>query len=575
LRNKTGSDKTAGVASSDWPTANEFIVCAVAAAVVVAIDIYLSGRLGLLSYPPHYDGVGWMVEAKRSFLSDGWARPDQLLTHVMPSRTPLWQLLMMLNWSVLGQGEWQAHAVRYWAVFLLLVMVVWLVRARVGPKLAWAAVAITALLPIVSVGLRSITWEFLTGRETFALEWYLDDLRPDFLSAVLLLWTVVPLVEHRRKPSGLTFAVSGTFAGLAILVKPSTSPLLLCALGLTLFYLAIVHRTDLAPLRHIVWILPPLTILLAPWVILGGLDSTITFLKHTFGEFRTLYANPHATFASESTYYLRLGPYHMGRVETWATIACVLGVTGYAFAKKKDSLTQAAFYLFLSFFLYVQVSLTPNKNYFLGLPYYLFFWVFFLVLVTSLGSPVLKPTFTKATSIATSLYAAAILIGGVVALQKWPPENASAGPFNRAVTIEMADDLQTHVEPSGCFTYLPLYGWPDSLMYYAMNKRGEVPTSPTEILDYPSPDRYIREQVASCDAVFVLEEDVSETTDYFFSQKIWWPYLRATTRFVEDEDNGYRLAKVYRFSEDTPPTTYELGVSEGRGFGVLLYLRDH
>src|SRR6202022_4216001 len=100
--------------------------------------------------------------------------------HVMDSIAPLWTVLQTIQYFVVGDGTWQAFTVRFWPVALLLILVYWIVRARATRGIAFAAVAITAVLPMVSASVRASSWELLSGQANYADDWNLDDLRPDF-----------------------------------------------------------------------------------------------------------------------------------------------------------------------------------------------------------------------------------------------------------------------------------------------------------------------------------------------------------------------------------------------------------
>src|SRR5437868_2806151 len=154
---------------------------------------------------------------------------DQLIRAL----TPGWTALLALQYFVFGPGLWQAFTARFWAVALLLLLVYWIVRRRSSRSLAVAATVLTALLPMISAGVRSSSLEFLTGRSNYLETWYLDDLRPDILAIALILWAVALLAEHSAAPSRASYMASAVFAAAAVMVKPSTSPLLVLVWGAT------------------------------------------------------------------------------------------------------------------------------------------------------------------------------------------------------------------------------------------------------------------------------------------------------------------------------------------------------
>src|SRR5205814_6488250 len=96
--------------TADWPKPLEVLSMFGLALAVIATDIYFSGKVGLLSYPPYYDGVGYMLEAKKAFLQLGlWKQHPVAFANMMfENRYPVWQALMVLNFELFGDGEWQA-----------------------------------------------------------------------------------------------------------------------------------------------------------------------------------------------------------------------------------------------------------------------------------------------------------------------------------------------------------------------------------------------------------------------------------------------------------------------------------
>ena len=143
--------------------------------------------------------------------------------------SPLWISLLTTQQLILGDGTWQAFSARFWAVALLLILVYWIVSRRATRLLAVAAVGLTALLPLVSAGVRASSLEFLSGQANYGDHWYLDDLRPDFLAIVLILWSVAALIEHIEAPRRSAYLLSAAFAAAAVLAKSSTAPVALAA----------------------------------------------------------------------------------------------------------------------------------------------------------------------------------------------------------------------------------------------------------------------------------------------------------------------------------------------------------
>lgn len=543
-----------------WPTPREAVLVGVVAAVVTAVDIYLSTQLGLLSYPPNYDGISYVVGAKSHFYHLlRWLLHPRWLVHAAGlSRVTLWQALMVLSFLVLGEGEWQAFTARFWPAFLLLLLVVWVVRRRGGSRAAWVAVVFTSLLPTISVGLRSSAWEYFTKRANFGWEWYLADLRPDLLFAVLLLWTVVPLVEHVRTLDARTLLVSGSCAGLAVLAKPSASPMLLLAWGLAAAYVVLVNRRRPSfRISACLWALLPFGILVFPWAFAGGARLVAGYLYSGLTAQRVLYANPHATFLSEALYYWKLFPYHMGRVEGWAILAGGLGLYIASLCKRtaRRDIRMLA-YLGLSAALYGLVSATPNKNYFVGLPYYLLLWVFaWAVLGPILGAWTNRSRVGAWILVCVScIYGGAMVAGGVYAVRNWPAEQRRAGPEDREVTRRIAKDLRAVLTDDDTFMWVPAYGYPGALQYYMMDTNGEFPQAIwCERPPFPPPDQTIRQYVSRMKAILVYKEDPTQVARFHYSPAVTWPYLRAIAEWVKRPGSSHRLVRTYHLSVRSPP----------------------
>jgi hypothetical protein len=554
-----------GGGASFWPFARDVALAAIAAITLTWIEIEFSRRFGLLAYPPFYDGVGYLLEAKRLFYRL-WLEPAGVLQSLGVSKTPLWQILMMFDFLVLGEGEWQAHAVRFWPTFLLLLLVIGVVRRHGGLGMALVAAVFTSLLPTISVGLRSTLTAYSTGSVDFPLGPYLADLRPDLLFAVLLLWATVPLVERARDLDRRALVLSGLAAGLAILAKASAFPMLLLGWGVAQLYVVVVNRRQIMVLlRMAPWALLSFAGMTTPWAIAGGLRDTVAYLRWALTEGRSLYADPHATLLSSARYYWELLPYHLGPSEGWSILA--LGFVCLVVCGIKDRSLDERWpgYVAVAGALFALVTLTPNRNWFLGLPCYLLLW---LLAWAALGEAASRAR-ARGAAIRTlvslsALYAVTLGLGSLYALEHWPPEERRAGPENRAVTQAIARDLKSILMPRNpCFIYPPMYGSPATLLYYMMDESGVMVGQPT------------LERNEQCKAVVVFVEDMNEVGRFFTSHyQQTWPTFRAIAEWVRRPGSPYRLAKEYHFSDATHPPVYRLGDGNRRGFTLQLFVKE-
>lgn len=558
-----------------WPTIRDAVLAGVLALLVTAVDIHFSRQLGLLAYPPYYDGIYYMLEAKSTFYGLSVLGLDlPSLTHrLAENRFPFYQALMMLSFLLLGEGEWQAYTVRFWPTFLLLLLMLWLIRRRAGTCLALVAALFTALLPTISVGLRSSGWEYLTGRVIFGWEWYLADLRPDLLFAVLLLWSVVPLIEHVKNPNRRTWLVSGGCAGLAVLTKASASPVLLLAWGLAIAYVLISNRQYLlVVLLKSLWGFASLAVLLTPWALAGGARYTVDFLYQLLTVHRSTYSNPQATFVSEAIYYWNLFSFHMGHVEGWVLLGAGLLLSLATLWKKWGGRDNRLFaFLGISAALYTLASATPTKNYFIGLPYFLLLWLFSWAAVV----PFLKRLAQRSRVmigvlvLVFSLYAATVVGGGFYALQQWPAEERLGGPENRKATQQLAADLGAVLTTDDCFMWIPAYGYPATLQYYMMDAKGQYARGAGfQPVTAPPPDEFIRETAIHCNAILVYAEDIEKVSRFRFSliSAAERPYLRAIADWVRRPDSSYSLLRTYRLLDWVSPV--------GPGLTVELYVKQ-
>lgn len=564
-----------------WPTLGEIALVATVALVVTATDVHISAQIGLLTHPPYYDGVSYELQAKSLYyrLNLWWTNSlslTELVRILVRGNSTLWVLLVALNFMLLGEGEWQAYAARFWPTFFLLLLVFWIVRSRAGYRQAYIAVVFTSLLPTISVGLRSSLWECLVGRVNLGTDWYLSDLRPNLLFAVLLVWSIVPVLENLDALDRRAWLVSGTFAGLAVLAKPTTSPILLFAWSLTIIYVLVINRRRaLTAISGSLWGVLAFAILVSPIVLSGAARRIFDYIyKNAVGVQRVLWSNPNPTFLSETTYYWNWFQFHMGRVEGWIVLGIGLALSVVAVRKGIERGHRRIIgYLALSAALYGLLAALPLKDYFQGLPYYLLLWVFSWTVLT----PFLQKSMNRKRVVScimillVSTYATAVVLGGLYATQNWPVEEQHVGLQNREVVIQIAYDLDTILTVNDRFMYVPLWGSPNTLQFYMMDEQGQYPQ--TVWIDLTkSPEQFIRESVSTCKAVLVYEQDIEEVALFHWTHPLTFPYYRAIAEWVTRPESSYVLFKTYHFQ--TAPNTHELGHANLKDFTLWLYVRE-
>jgi 4-amino-4-deoxy-L-arabinose transferase-like glycosyltransferase len=525
------------------------------AAVATAVEVHISSQVGLLAAPPVYDGIGYVNAAKSTFnILQTRGIYQAPLFHVLSTYftfAPLWEALLLASFWLLGEGEWQAVTVRFVPTFLLLLLMFWIARRQGRAVVGWSAVLFTVLLPTISVGLRSSGWNYLGGRSDFGAGWYLADLRPDLLFAVLLLWAVVPLIEGVDTLDGLTWFTSGTAAALAVLTKPSTTPVLALAGGLTVICLLIVNQRNL--LRTVTaaaWGFVPFVVLLIPWALVGGPGTVAKYLFHHLTVGRPLWSVPNATFFSEAALYWRYFPFHMGPGEGWLLLG--LGLVLWlvrVFRNKKPVADRLLAYLLVAAGLYGLVSATPNKNLFLGLPYYLLLWVFsWRALASFLGAASMGSRIARSCLVLISIGYGVVVVGAAgYALHQWPVENQQGLLENRTTTQRIASDLRSFLGNDDFFMWAPAYGYPATLQYYMMDSEGRYPqTVAVDPTTSPPVAEFLRREVNTCKAIVAYEEDIEEVAKYFSVHPMSYAYWRGISEWVRRPGSPYRPVHTYR-----------------------------
>ena len=440
------------------------------AAAVVTVDILISRRSGLLSYPPNYDGIAYVLDAKRLYLH---SRGPLDLVHFLSfpywnQRAYLWHAAIAFSFFLFGVGEWQAYTARFWPTLLALTLVYWVVRRRAPARVAVTAVVVTALIPIFSPCLRACAWEYLTGQVCFSREWYLDDLRPDLFSAVLQAWAVALVVETGRTPDWRLAAGAGFALSLSALAKPSG----VLGAGLV-FVVALLSLAWQLRARRLTAVFLAATALAGAvplgvvWLRAGALDWMMQYLGQAFSRDLAIYHDPYATGWNAIPYFANLSAYQIGHWE-W-----LLPVVGFAFcvyglaSRQGRRFAEPLAYYGIAIVLMAGVCRSPATNLFLGLGVFLMVWIgAWTALASTLGRlsvPVLI-SFNLA-------YAVGLLSWSGYALAHWPRSETVAGPANRAVMMAVASDLKRTLRYGGTFTGIQLYGSPNALEYYHVRAR--------------------------------------------------------------------------------------------------------
>jgi len=550
----------------DWPKPAEVLSLFALALLVTAVDIYFSRRVGSLAYPPYYDGVGYLFDAKKAFVQLGlWKlNPAAFANVFFGNRYPLWQGLMVLNFRLFGVGEWQAYAVRFWPTFLVLMSIFWIVRRRKGACAGYAAALFTALLPTLCLNLRSAA----LGHEV-SYHGYLADLRPDILFAAFVMLAVVFMIEHAQSFDEWTSLLAGSAAAFAMLTKSTAISAVVLACGSAALYVLWVNRKKpLSTLSTMLWALLAMAILLMPWILAGGIEMTVTYVKLVFTDQLARYSNPHATFQSEITHYWTWLVQHMGP-ET-VVLAILSPVFLLLSRKNKGSLPspihQQIAYFVIAASLYVLVSATPAKNFFLGLPCYLVLWIYCWASFTSV--PLSKFLNQR---VAWGLLSLAVLtvsivgIRGMQNLRSWQGHEFEEGRQDRAVMQQVALDLRQVLSNHDSFVTMAAYGSPSALLFYMPDEQGEFPHSwVVNGTNAPPVPEYLQRLVEPAKAVLIYAGGNDRTSFKAYVEDVDYPYYRAIAAWVQRPGSSFRLVKSYNFYRERG----------GSNAALQLYVKD-
>jgi hypothetical protein len=550
------------------------VACCAVAAAVVALDAYYSAQEGWLARPPDYDGVGYMFYAHGPYhlILGLHLRPA---IHELNNHAPMWTAFITAHYLVLGEGAWQTFAVRFWPTALLLVLVYWIVRNRAPRPLAIAAVVLTALIPIVSAGVRSSSWEFLSGLANFNDDWGLDDLLPDFFAIVLVLWSVALIAEHNSSLRRSSYLLSAAFAAAAVLMKPSTSPMSLAAWGAALAVTWFWNRRTSGTGRRTAMAVGLLALLLLPWAVFGhGLAMLATYYYEAAVTYRGAYAT-NLGLVDTAAYYLVRIPNQVGQVEA---LPVILGSLFLAAALLRRRLGRPEWiYAGLVVLFYAAFTATSNKNPHVGTWFALSLWIFFLAGASRFATtrwPAATVRVSPRLLAAACVYALIVYALGAFALFNWPSNEQRAYSQMASVTTDLAHEMAMHLSADQCFTYAPGPGWPASLELLMAQTNGSTPQStPIDVDPSMTTSEYIA-TASKCPAVVVYREDISQVALVYFCPPVRQTYLRALADWVSGPGSGYNLARSWRLADLPPVGPHKLGRYQGISLTVDLYLRS-
>ena len=614
-----------------------FVVSALAAlsAVICAIDIYFSFQLGILSNPISYDGVRYVTEARFQLLAPAPSLLHDKLTSIFAYHAPVWKQLLILSYYLFGLGDWQPYTTRFWPIFALLLLT-FFVSKKAGNKLtASVFVLLTCLLPTISVGLRSVNYEYFIAHQVdFGREWFLGDLRPDLLFAAMLSGTILITYEWLKEENYRLASVVGLFAAVTVLIKPTTfSVLMLSLFSAYVYNWAILSDRKLINLfrKDFLFAFFIASLILSPWVLLGGLKLTINYLFLNTGTLSKLWSNTNPTTYSETTYYWREYVTHMG-VEGVLFLILSLSVNLYLLFRNVSEAKKNGKFLWVGLVVWVYLTAIPNKNWLVGTMIYLPLHLFSVSTISGLMARLTtrQPGILKVFSAVALTVAFLVTVCALHALKHWPAEGRKIAQINQTATRDISADTARILDSSkGNLLSVHLWGYPTTISYYANRPLtywnvtadsliaerfstgtssetppdsvlGEITNILKKLLDKVLPSTNLAEDTTTgdmafykstlnsslqdwiqrindcprCDLLIALNSDKLEQAGSFLtSPRLLWPYFDALNLWVKDIDSPYVLLRSYKLSP-YPYTEFTTAKDIKFAPSLLLFMRD-
>lgn len=571
------------------------------ATTVTAVDIGFSRQLGLLANPSLLDGTAYILGTRSPVWSDAVIEqvrvmratgiqerfdqsaqeplnsPLDYVRSTLRALAPLWHTTLLLSQAVLGWGEWQPYTARFWLTLILLVTVFVAVRRRGSLLTAWAAVLATALLPALSVGIRSAGYEFfVTGQVDFGREWFLADLRPDVMFGAMLVATLALFFHwHAHRPSPVRAALTGLALAATILTKPSVFSVALLALGTAAVYGWIVDGRRLPPWRDVLCGFLALVAGIVPWIAAGGLSFVLDYLignsqGAAFEYWRSGGFRPGMDFLYYWSYY----DAYMGW-EGWVVLGTALPLTLIGWIVRRRVETETLGYLVVGLTIWVYLSLVPGKNWFAGPSFYFIFWVFSWCVIGAAVSAAMRAWSARAGSAARArvwrpgmaLSPTRLLLGVVVvhsavvaamggyALSAWPEYGRRVGHTNLQATRQIAADLPRVAEGGDLILTSQPWGYGASLLLFMDSWRTWPEGITAQHLWRPdvSPDDAVKQVVGNCvdcRALLLLDTDTMAKAPHTSAAPITWPHFDALMRWAKEPSSPYMLARSYPIASD-------------------------
>jgi hypothetical protein len=283
-------------------------------------------------------------------------------------------------------------------------------------------------------------------------------------------------------------------------------------------------------------------IIVVPWILLGGIEWVYIYLTSNYGS--PVYTNLNSSLFTGITYYWDLFPQHMGYIEGGGILFLGICILIFLVIKKglKSLDLRNIAYLGISGILFLGVAFLPNVNYFLGLPYYLFLWIFSWFMISSLLVLSRKnmDTIMKFLIGIIIIYSVLLISGGFFALHELSVNHPSYGYVDRNVTIEIAKNLKDSLTKNDSYEWVPIFGYPVTLEYYMINSEG----------NYPQAFFGDNQTLGECKAVLIYR-DVQTYKIKAYAPNVTYPFWYGIYEQVHSQNSTFIRIKTYTTSDGT------------------------
>lgn len=566
-------------------------------------DAALSMRLGVLANPQLYDGLSYRLQARLGpvtqmvnssedlpHVRQAMATPS-ILTAAIPQlgwfavHAPLWTALIALAEQVGGSGDLQADSVRIWQTFILLASVFFASRPVVGTTSAWAMLLIAGAFPAVSVSAKAAFYERLvSGIVDFGAEWFLADLRPDTLLGVLLFSANLSFWNFLKDQQIRSVYLLGIFIGLAIITKPSVSPVVIITAACMMLITPIYLKLDIRRYRiHIILSLSVMIAIVMPYILTGGFINTAKYIINATIISGELWGTTFGTRSIiDALYSLRYTINTRFGYTFWFVFAlCIFSqFLVKSKAERIRRIKEVSPILLMAILGIICSLIFRGINASIGFSSILSIW-FAMSLIFfknwQLNVSGIKYMHTPIIILSVS-YMIVLYIGAWYAYYTWPEYGKSVGSMNRMSEDRLKNDIKAIIDDSHIVTSVEIWGFPLSLVYDTLtNPQVIVNTSLYSMsmagLTTGEVAHHIMHACYKCSPIILLDTDNLMMSPHMSSRPIIWPYIEEISRQVKREDSQYILARSYPIAP-TGLTSMESTPVGKYAPNLLLFIRN-